>query len=119
MKKLLVVNSVIAWAITASVVIWALNHSNNDTDKHMASEYAFDVISQALSGKNSPEDQIKQIKFWQDSGWTAQTGAIKTLCNIDKERLLTLMDADDANQACRLVREGEQIKALTPLAPKS
>lgn len=118
MKKLLVVNSVIAWAITVSVIIWALNHSNNNSDKNMVSEYAFYVISQALSGKNSPEEQLKQIKFWQESGWTAQTGAIKALCNIDKERLLTLMDKDDADQACRLVRVGEPIKTLTPIVTK-
>lgn len=114
MKWLLVASSVVAWAITASISIWAFSGKGFQYN-HLASEYAFNVIEQGLAGKSEPQVQLDQVSKWREKGWTAQSGALKTLCNIDQKRMEVIMDEKIVEDVCRLIRTPKPLSALTPL----
>ncbi|MEZ9233848.1 hypothetical protein AB4259_22620 [Vibrio amylolyticus] len=114
MKQLSLVSSVVAWTITAAIAIWAFSDEEEQVN-FLASEYAFNVVEQGLAGKSDPKLQVEQVANWKKNGWSAQTGAIKTLCNINKERMELFMDEKVVKDVCRLIRTPEPLDVLTPI----
>tara|TARA_B100001059_G_C17828413_1_gene582984 strand:+ start:2780 stop:3163 length:384 start_codon:yes stop_codon:yes gene_type:complete len=120
LKNLFLASSAVSWAITVSVLIWVFTGKEPHNDNlaqvhHLASEYAFHVIEQGLAGKSDSQAQFEQVSNWKKMGWTAQTGALKTLCNIDQKRMELVMDEKVIKDVCRLIRLPEPLSALTPL----
>ncbi|WPH64813.1 hypothetical protein [Vibrio phage vB_VpaP_SJSY21] len=67
-------------------------------------EYAYNVIAYSLQDADTEEKIIKTINKWKDDDWTAQLGAMRTMCSITPDRLTGLMTPDTVTKVCRITR---------------
>ncbi|AUG88478.1 hypothetical protein PQC39_gp114 [Vibrio phage Vp_R1] len=67
-------------------------------------EYAYNVISYSLRDADTEVKIINAINKWKDDGWSAQLGAMRTMCSITPDRLTGLMTPDTVTKVCRITR---------------
>lgn len=81
-----------------------LNRLNNNIDtvaSDATTEYAYNVIKSDLSKYNTESEIMDRFQLWIDQEWSAQLGAVTTLCDNDKTRLDNIVGEDLATTMCR------------------
>ncbi|CEO39765.1 hypothetical protein C0Z01_02055 [Photobacterium kishitanii] len=73
---------------------------NDDYVTKMAGENAFNIIEQSLKNNHTEADILAQIQKWKKDGWTAQTGSIITLCNLDPQKLVDWVGKNNITKIC-------------------
>ena len=70
--------------------------------KVSSTEYAYDVLAFGL--RNAPNDEsiVDTVKKWKAGGWSAQMGAIRTICDNHPMRLDALMSENAKRLICRM-----------------
>ncbi len=67
-------------------------------------EYSYNVIDYSLRDFETDTEILDEINKWKNDGWTAQIGALKTLCTVSPERLTGLMVPSTVTKVCRITR---------------
>ena len=66
--------------------------------------YAMSVVTYGLGDKTDKDDIFKQVQTWHKSNSGCQIGAIRTICDVQPNRLFELMDIETAKSVCRIAR---------------
>ncbi len=67
-------------------------------------EYSYNVIDYSLRDLETDGEILDEINKWKNDGWTAQVGALKTLCTVSPDRLTGLMVPNTITKVCRITR---------------
>lgn len=67
-------------------------------------EYAYNVIAINLQNAETHEQILALVKQWKKDEWGAQLGALRTICDTDADRLLTIGTAQQVADMCRLTK---------------
>jgi hypothetical protein len=73
-------------------------------EPRIASDNAYNIVEKAVQGVSGPIDMVLIAQKWENDGWTAQTGSLKTLCHYDRHRLEDFAPIESINTICILVR---------------
>lgn len=71
-----------------------------------SAQNAFNIIDKVIMANDfkTDDDMIFFVKKWFANGWTAQTGSFATLCEYDRDKLLTIMSKDAVAVTCRYTK---------------
>lgn len=67
-------------------------------------DYAYNVIAINFRSAETHEDILALVKQWKKDEWGAQLGALRTICDTDPDRLLTIGTAQQVTALCRLTK---------------
>lgn len=104
-SALLLTLSLSGWITGAVFYYQALENDRYLMDERL--DTSFNIISQMLQKNNNDEDVLNQINISISKGWSAHTGALTTLCENDKRRLLRIITESNVDKVCALVPKGD------------
>lgn len=67
-------------------------------------DYAYNVIAINFHNAETHEDILALVKQWKKNEWGAQLGALRTICDADPDRLLTIGTVQQTAALCRLTK---------------
>ena len=67
-------------------------------------DYAYNVIAINFHNAETHEDILALVEQWKKDEWGAQLGALRTICEADPDRLLTIGTAQQVAALCRLTK---------------
>ncbi|AIZ01362.1 hypothetical protein CJY_0011 [Vibrio phage CJY] len=85
-----------------NAVAESVKYQQDELTKMVATQYAYDVLAFGLKHTTSDGEIVETVKKWKADGWSAQMGAIRTVCSNHPARLLVLMSEDAKRLICRL-----------------
>lgn len=93
---------VVFMSICAAFYMFELEKANYY--RELATDNAFNIVEQSIAGVYSNDEILKAVKGWKQQQLTAQTASLKTICDLQRGELSTLMSDDVIHRVCLVVR---------------
>lgn len=97
----LLILSVSGW-LFSSYLLFNYMHQQRHELQEMATENAFNIVSQALQDVKYQQGIVATMELWFDNHWTAQTGSVTTLCELGRPKLRRILTEDGVSTICRM-----------------
>lgn len=91
------------WLLVLAFLSWAGGEINS---RISAAEHAYprSVVSYGLSNARTDDDVIATVEIWKRDAWGAQIGALRVLCESDRDYVDSLGGHDVGARVCRITK---------------
>ena len=104
-KNIIIVVTMAILGFVFSIII-AFNDFNKNMGevKTIATENSFNIAYQAIKYKDNDADIINEFLKYVEQNWTAQVGALKTICDNNPERFKPVMTDNAIYKVCGVLK---------------
>ncbi|MEQ9888853.1 hypothetical protein ABRP55_20230 [Pectobacterium zantedeschiae] len=91
------------WIIGIAFLVWLFSFIDSRIDA-AAYSYPRTVVSYGLIAAKTDDEVISTVEVWKKDAWGAQIGALRVLCDSDRNYINSLGGEDVGARICRIVR---------------